>query len=338
MKTFEDICRMTQAEVKEYMHGYLSSKKYKVINEDGFLYAKGTVPILLVAHMDTVHKEQCNIIENKNGVISSPQGIGGDDRCGVFIIMNLLKEYNCSVLLCEEEEKGGVGARKFIKTDYINNLDVNFMIEFDRNGNNDAVFYSCDNKDFIKFVEDNTNFFETGGSFSDISVLMPAAKLAAVNLSSGYYKAHTPAEYVIYEEMFDTIDAAKNLIDAECNEPFEYVEKKYDWSKWYSSGKYANNYDGPRYKSHTYIGGESQKSMFDLIEENESKADAHVDEKLYNMAKKDKEIELEVIITDFDNEEIALYAQGSSKTECWMNFFMDNPNVCFNNVVDYSWC
>ena len=60
MKTFEDICRMTQHEVKQYMKGYLASHKYKVVDQDGFLYAKGDVPVLLVAHMDTVHKEQCH--------------------------------------------------------------------------------------------------------------------------------------------------------------------------------------------------------------------------------------------------------------------------------------
>ena len=113
MKTFEDICRMTQHEVKQYMKGYLASKKYNVVDQDGFLYAKGTVPVLLVAHMDTVHKEQCTEIRNVNGKLSSPQGIGGDDRCGVFIIMNLVKELHCSVLLCEDEEKGCIGAGKF---------------------------------------------------------------------------------------------------------------------------------------------------------------------------------------------------------------------------------
>ena len=109
MKTFEDICRMTQHEVKQYMKGYLASHKYKVIDEHGYIY--GTVPgepgrpvVGLIAHMDTVHEKQCKEINNINGKLSSPQGIGGDDRCGIFIIMNLVKELHCSVLLCEDEE------------------------------------------------------------------------------------------------------------------------------------------------------------------------------------------------------------------------------------------
>ena len=58
MKSFGDICKMTQPEVKAYMKSFLTSKKYEPIDEDGFLYAKGDVPVLLVAHMDTVQGNQ----------------------------------------------------------------------------------------------------------------------------------------------------------------------------------------------------------------------------------------------------------------------------------------
>ena len=142
MKTFQDICRMTQKKVKDYMKEYLASQGYAPVSEDGFLYAKGDVPVLLVAHMDTVHKQPVKEVLHMGQKISSPQGIGGDDRCGVFIIANIVKELKCSVLLCEDEEVGAVGANKFKNTEYIKSLDVNFMIEFDRKGNSDAVFYN----------------------------------------------------------------------------------------------------------------------------------------------------------------------------------------------------
>ena len=143
MKSFENICKMSQTEVKKYMKKFLISKSYDVVDQDGFLYAKGDIPVLLVAHMDTVHKERCRTIINVGNKTSSPQGIGGDDRCGVYIIMNLINELKCSVLLCEDEEKGTVGARNFTKATYklkdedgeeteakyIENLGVNYMIE-----------------------------------------------------------------------------------------------------------------------------------------------------------------------------------------------------------------
>lgn len=324
MKTFEDICKMTQHEVKVYMKGYLSSKKYKPIDEDGFLYAKGTVPVLLVAHMDTVHHEQCKEIINRNGKMSSPQGIGGDDRCGIFIIMNLVKELNCSVLLCEDEEKGTVGAKKFTKTEYIKNLDVNYMIEFDRKNSSDAVFYTCDNKEFINFVTDVTGFKQATGSFSDISTLMPVAGLSAVNLSCGYYNAHHVTEYVIYDEMMDTVEAAKVLIKEECEKPFEYIKKEYKFTGSYAS--FNNNHSSAQY----YYEDDCFENLFD--EPNDFSG-----HDLAEMAKNDTELELEVITYGHDLGEKALYANGSTKAECWMAMFLENPNLCFNDIVDYSW-
>lgn len=305
MKKFEEICMMTQPEVKAYMHKYLSSKKYKVINKDGFLYTKGTVPVLLVAHMDTVHKEVCKkIFVDDKGIISSPQGIGGDDRCGIFIIMNIVKDLNCSVLLCEDEETGGKGARKFTASEYINDLDVKYIIEFDRKGNDDAVFYSCDNKDFTKFITETTGFREAYGTFSDISIVAPAAKIAAVNLSCGYYNAHTTNEYVRFDEMENTIEAAKKLIETE-SDTFEYVAKKYQ-----SYGYYDDYYSG---KGKYYRGlGFS------------------------DYAKSNLDLELEVVFEDIDGEEIIDCVTGSTKAECWTKFFMNNPDICFAMVTDYS--
>ena len=338
MKTFEDICRMTQHEVKQYMKGYLASHKYKVIDQDGFLYAKGDIPVLLIAHMDTVHDKQCKEIKNINGKLSSPQGIGGDDRCGVFIIMNLVKELHCSVLLCEDEEKGCIGASKFKRATYkdadgeeqkyIENLDVNYMVEFDRRGKNDAVFYHCGNEEFIDFIEDMTNFKFANGSMSDISVLMEAANLSAVNLSCGYYNAHYPTEYVMYDEMMDTVDAASALIKEKCDKPFEYVKKKpsvpTSWKNFNDSHKsyipgYAKGYEDEYYGS-----------LFDSPAE-------YKDEHLANMALSDNELELEVTIYGESLSEQNLLAVGDTKAECWMALFLENPNLCFNDIIDYSW-
>ena len=346
MKTFEDICKMTQPEVKTYMKSYLSEAGYNVVDEPGFLYAKGTVPVLLVAHMDTVHQEQCKTIKNVNGKLSSPQGIGGDDRCGVFCIMNIVQELNCSVLLCEDEETGAVGARNFTKATYklmdengneveekyIENLGVNYMVELDRKGNHDAVFYSCDNKDFIDFVEDMTCFKWARGSFSDISVLMPAAKLSGVNLSCGYYNAHMLNEYVVYDEMMDTIEAAKVMIKEKCDEPFEYVAKKYEYPAYSNYQNYHASTYKP-YQPHT-VNDSYGNSYYGNILDNPSN---YKDVRLANIAMTDNDIELEVIVLDLDMTEKTISVAGETKAECWMNLFLENPNMCFNDIVDYSW-
>jgi hypothetical protein len=324
MKNFKDICRMSQHELKNYMEAYLKECKYNTINGDGFLYAKGSEPVLLVAHLDTVHKLKCTEIVEKDGVLSSPQGIGGDDRCGVFIIMNIVKDLHCSVLLCEDEEVGGKGATKFCKTPNINNLGVNYMIEFDRKGYNEAVFYGCDNKDFTKFVCDNTGFKFDNGSFSDISRLAPAAKVAAVNLSCGYYKAHTLEEYVVYDEMMETIEAAKNLITAECDVPFEYRERKE-----YMMPKNTAGYGNYNYNSN-YAYGDTY-SLFD---------DSYMAMlKMQRPRKKvedDTYLELEVVAEDTDGNEFIFYAKGKSKADCWADLFLTYTHLSYDAITDYS--
>lgn len=331
MKTFEDICKMTQHEVKQYMKGFLASHKYKVTDEDGFLYAKGDVPVLLVAHMDTVHKNQCTEIRNVNGKLSSPQGIGGDDRCGVFIIMNLVKELHCSVLLCEDEEKGCIGANKFAKTDFIKNLHVNYMVEFDRKNKNDAVFYHCGNEEFIDFVEDMTNFKFAHGSVSDISVLMEPANLSAVNLSCGYYNAHMPSEYVMYDEMMDTIEAARALIKEKCDKPFAYVKKTYTFPKSWSNFNNNHSKTYPSSYGSTFC---TEDEYYDNLFEEKIE---YKDECLANIAMNDDELELEVIVYDNTLSEKVINAEGATKAECWRNLFFENPSLCFNDIVDYSW-
>lgn len=300
MKKFVDICKMTQQEVKSYMTKYLAGYKYKVENRDGFLYAKGDIPVLLVAHMDTVHKQLPTVINEVNGRISSPQGIGGDDRCGIFIIMNLVKKLHCSVLLCEDEEIGGSGAIKFANSEFIDKLDVDYMIEFDRMNATDAVFYSCDNKEFTDFVTDCTGFRTAYGSFSDISVIAPAAKIAAVNLSCGYYKAHTTDEYVVYKEMLDTISAAEELIQTDGGK-FEYIPKK-QAPIWH----YDDQMDYLAY---------SVKNVCPT---------------------KDLDINLEVIFMNECEEEEVGYGAGRTKAEAWLNFFESYIDVCFAQILDWS--
>lgn len=234
VENFVKLCKMSQKDLKKYAAKELGKTYDDVKNQDGFVFAKGTVPILLVAHLDTVHKElpENFVYDSETLTISSPQGIGGDDRCGVYMIFEIIKKHKCSVLFCEDEEIGMVGAEKFVKSKASNNLDFNYIIELDRKGNNDAVFYDCDNSEFEEFI--TKEFFKTAyGSFSDISTIAPALGCAAVNLSCGYYNAHTKNEYVSYPEMIAVIGEVCNLIERTTDEDkFEYIEREFVYNQF----------------------------------------------------------------------------------------------------------
>lgn len=252
---FEKICRMSQRTLKEVMRKRLEQTYNKVICADGFIFAKGTVPILLVAHMDTVHKTLPQIIEFNNGKISSTQGIGGDDRCGIYMISKIIQQHHCSVLFTEDEEIGGIGASKFVHHNCSNDLEFNYIIELDRRGKDDAVFYECDNPEFEDFITKDGDWKTNWGSYSDICDVAPALGCAAVNLSCGYYNAHTEKEYVVFSEMEANIKKVCKLIERTTeNDVFEYIEAKHTWGKSGMYGGWSNfdSYDDDYYSGAQY--------------------------------------------------------------------------------------
>ena len=251
--TLKELFTYTDVQLKQVLHSELVEFGYDIdstYETKDFLYAEGDAPYMLVAHLDTVHKQVPSIIcySRDNDYIMSPQGIGGDDRCGVFIILSLLRQlqFKPYILFTMGEEVGCVGAKAFVKwlCDDPDMLpDLKFIVEYDRKGNKDCVFYNCDNKKFEKFVE-KFGFKTAYGTSSDIKVIAPELGAAAVNLSSGYYNPHTEHEYVCMSDMRNVIEASVRMLNAEC-EPFKYVAKpvpKYQYNK----GCNANKWNGYR--------------------------------------------------------------------------------------------
>lgn len=225
---FIDYCEKSQAQLKAQLKAELKESGYNPISRKGYLYARGDTPILLTAHLDTVHEKKPRNIsikrKNKKTYISADNGIGGDDRCGVYIIMELLRESSARphILFCEDEEIGGIGSDIF--THRVEKMDVNYMIELDRKGKTDAVFYDCENYDFEDYIASFGLKYDFG-SFSDICNLMPQYGIAGVNLSCGYYKAHTADEYVVFEYMERTREKVKQMIESDDIPRFKYIER-----------------------------------------------------------------------------------------------------------------
>lgn len=232
-RRFEKICSMSQMELKDYLKEELIRTGRTVESGDGYLYCEGTIPVILCAHMDTVHEERIREIVYKDGTVSSPQGIGGDDRCGVYMILKILEEIPCHVLFLEDEEVGGEGAEKFTWSDLSWKLHgkIEFCIELDRRGSNDAVYYNLDNPDFEGFVEKEFWKFATG-TYTDICTICPSLSCAGVNLSCGYYNEHRPYEHVVLDEMYTAIDEVKKLLWRHDGTFYEYRRYETPWDSW----------------------------------------------------------------------------------------------------------
>ena len=159
MIQLENFLRPTQKRLFSMLRQRYEDKS--VCHKGAYLLVQGEVPVMLIAHLDTVHKQPVREIckSSCGNILMSPQGIGGDDRCGVYA---LAKIYGQSpqkpwLLFTCDEETGGKGAHIFCKDHAKGKLpeslgSLKFLIELDRKGSRDAVYYDCGNDDFEEYI------------------------------------------------------------------------------------------------------------------------------------------------------------------------------------------
>jgi len=237
MRVLEEFLKPMQAGLFKMLRKMYKSKTY--VSENNFILVCGQAPVMLVAHLDTVHSEPVRTIcksKDKN-VLMSPQGIGGDDRCGVFALVKTyeLVDKKPWLLFTCNEATGGLGANAFCKAHKNSKLPaelnaLKFLVEIDRRGSRDAVYYDCDNLEFEKYIA-SKGFQTAFGSFSDISYVAPELGIAAVNLSSGYYNAHTLHEYIVRSELEHVIEKVCEMVADAVKDTcpkYAYVKKARD--------------------------------------------------------------------------------------------------------------
>lgn len=264
---FTTLARMKQGTLLRSMRSYL--RKYypreKVCSTDSFILAEGEIPVMLVAHMDTVFKYPPEKIyyDKKQHVMWSPQGLGADDRAGVYLIWKIIQAgYRPHICLTTDEELGGLGALDLTKIFPYAPFDIKYIVELDRQGTNDCVFYACANEDFQLFIE-NYGFITDWGTFSDISEICPEWKIAGVNLSVGYKGEHRETETLNTAAMMDTYSKVCKMLDDACKEEvayFEYIPNPYE-KYYYTLGRQYGSYawddddDDFAYDYGTFSGG-----------------------------------------------------------------------------------
>lgn len=230
-KQFAALCKATEQELWMTLPLYLKKYGYKeILVTKDYIMAHGTLPVILAAHLDTVFPSPPEGIyyDTKAHVAWSPQGMGADDRAGVYAITRILKEteYRPHLLFSTGEEKGCVGVSQLVK-DYPKFPwgKLKYIAQLDRRGKEDCVFYDCVNEDFIKYIED-FGFKTAYGTFTDITIVCPAWGVAGVNLSVGYENEHSIAEYLKFDDLELTISRVKHMLSiAQYGDVFVYKER-----------------------------------------------------------------------------------------------------------------
>lgn len=259
MRNIEEFLYPTQDKLFKKLAGMYVGKG-TVVRKGSFILVPGQAPVMLLAHLDTVHSDPVKTIcrSDKGNILMSPEGIGGDDRCGVYALVTAYERSAVKpwLLFTCDEEVGGIGAEAFCKEHGGGKLpkgldDLKMLIEVDRKGRSDAVYYDCTNTDFEDYIT-SKGFKTDFGSFSDISFVAPELDVAAVNLSSGYYNAHTQHEYINIKQLNATIRKVVGIIADTVDPDFP----KYEYVESYSrcGGWYGYDYWGKAYSSvPTYI-------------------------------------------------------------------------------------
>lgn len=205
------ILELSEEELFTFLKIKLSQYYNKIIvKEDMYIIADGELPIGLVAHIDTVWSTSPMIIyDSEKEIMTGVHGLGADDRAGIFMILQLLEAgFRPSIIFTNGEECGGIGSLDLVK-DYRKKekffTDLRCLIELDRTGHCDSVYYQSSNSSYEKWI--NSFGFKTAkGTFTDISIIAPIWDVAAVNLSVGYYYEHCVNELLyirFYEDTFD---------------------------------------------------------------------------------------------------------------------------------------
>lgn len=215
------------------------------IDKAGNIYAtKGkakTYPCL-AAHLDEVHQARekgyevlfvkDEFIIGFNSGKREFNGIGADDKNGIWVCLKCLEKYdNLKCVFFVGEEQGCIGSRqadmKFFD-------DCRFVLQCDRKGNSD--FINCIYGESLcssQFLKDANlkehGYKEENGMQTDVRTLRDRGlEISCANISCGYYYPHTPHEMTNIEDLKKCRTLVEHIIE-NCREVYTHKEERPQW-------------------------------------------------------------------------------------------------------------
>lgn len=258
-----------------YLEGVLEGMEGVTFEKDEMknLYAtkgvlsEGEYYPMFIAHTDTVHQlvDQINVLESQSSLPptfgksfpsdeihnilyaldgnNNPTGIGGDDKAGIFLCLELLRTLDkVKIGLFVSEETGCHGSAK-CDVDFLK--DVGYIVQYDAPGGH-----------LITEVCSGVRLFEKGGEFinrilpvieetmgnkmmlqshpyTDVSQLKMKSDVSCINLSCGYYNMHTAREFISLQDVDNAFKTGVGIVEELGNNKFEYVYEKPNYNSYY---------------------------------------------------------------------------------------------------------
>ena len=218
-----------------------------VIKDSNIYVTKGTADAYpcMVAHTDTVHDihkyykvfDDDNCLFAFNSETGKQVGIGGDDKVGIWLALEMLvSKENIKCAFFHSEEIGCVGSRA-ADMDWFK--DVGYCLQGDRRGSKDFV-NNISGKLFSKAFSKSIapalkkyGYAETSGAITDVGQLAEnGIGVCVANMSCGYYAPHTDEEIVEFYDANNCLNMVDKIInELGCNK-YEYQQQKQSWNDY----------------------------------------------------------------------------------------------------------
>jgi hypothetical protein len=237
--------------IKRWVGNNIPDAKIRKDNNDGNIYiVRGyadTYPCV-VAHLDQVQKnhsadfvavETDDIIFGYSSSNNRREGLGADDKNGIWVALNCLMHFDViKVAFFVGEESGCIGSSRCDMRWFD---DCRFVVEPDRRGANDLITDICGricSEEFERVIDGALfGYKPTHGMMTDVMELSERnIGISCINLSCGYYEPHTDKEYTIKADLINCLNFVKHIIATATDVyPHKYEN---DWRSSYSSSYY----------------------------------------------------------------------------------------------------
>lgn len=180
----------------------------------------------IVAHLDQVqreHSKDFKAIETEDIIFGySPrnrrkEGLGADDKNGIWVALKCLEKYECiKVVFFVSEEIGCIGSRNADMNFF---EDTRFVIEPDRRGYEDLItdisFTSLCSNEFLRDIGfERFGYKEEPGMMTDVLELKERALgVSCINLSCGYYEPHSDEEFTVKKDLLNCLRLVEHIIE-----------------------------------------------------------------------------------------------------------------------------
>ena len=190
----------------------------------------------IVAHMDQVqerHSKDFIAYEAEDIIIGfSPkhkeqQGLGADDKCGLWIALKCLQKFDCLKLAFFFFFLVGFKGSGLANMAFFD--DCRFVIEPDRKGSEDLItqigWTPLCSDDFLKDIGfKKFGYKEAEGMMTDIETLKDnGLMLSCINLSCGYYRPHSNEEFVYKPALLNCLAFVEHVIKT-CTQVYPHID------------------------------------------------------------------------------------------------------------------